>query len=1119
MKMHWNEQVFRSSLPSRSLQDRIPRFLFRICALVLCLASQMSVSGQVVTGTLTGSVKDSTGAVIENATVTVTQVSTNVVRTATTTKDGMYNFPFLNPDHYRVKVDAGGFKTLNQENIEVPVSTVTRFDATLVPGSAAESITVTDIPPALQTESAEVSTNFQTRSVTDTPLPGRSLQGLATLAPGVSMFVVATGAENPSVTALFNANGQSFTANSTLIDGVDNTDPFGATSIYIPAPEIVEEVHVSTSNYSAEFGRVAGALITASTRHGGNQFHGTLWEYNQVAALAARNWSATTGKKPPLTQNDFGATVGGPIKKDKVFFFGAYSGLRIRRSSTNVGTTPLPAFLNGDFSSVPGALIYNPFSGTTTGAKAYTDRTAFANNIITPALISTPAKNINKYFPAPNRPGIVNNYVSTVPYSYNGSTGTGRIDYNFSERTKLSATTNISSYTIDSPTALPIPLGDGTTANDNTDTGIVNLTHAFSPTLLGELRLAYNLFATNVVDPNKILNNAQAGISDPNPYPISIQGLASIHIAGLGGDDLGGNTNYPLKNRDNLYQIVTAWTKDLPNHSFKWGGEIHNDRLDRRQPQGFNGGPRGAFNFQPGTTQVPNGSFGANGTYINAFAAYLLGVPQQTSRTYMTQTPTNRQWQIEAFFQDTWHPTPKLTLNLGMREEFYSAVGARGKGGASNYDPTTNNLLVAGYGKNNLANNVSNQSLVEPRVGFAYRITSDSVIRGGFAMSGWAGAYGFTGGTLSTQFPVIYNIQNGNTGGYGSLGDSAGAHRTTSIPVVSFITIPANGAVYADPTQQAFVIPKRNPIPYVETWNLFYERSFKHGFTANIGYVGNVGRHNPSNIELNAAAPGTGTAGLPLNTAAFHRTASTQLRTGVVPSNYNALQSTLVRNFSNGFSLTVAYAYSKALDYGSNQPGFRDNLNLARQYGPGDTNRTHNLTLSHIYELPFGKGKPFLNQGGIASYLASGWQLNGVLTMASGLPFTIGADSTSCNCPGNDQYANQVTPVHYLRGIGPGKPWFSTSSFAPPQPNTFGNVARNSVVGPSLKQYDFSLFRTLHFMDRFDLQARGEFFNLTNTPNFSNPDGNVTDANFGIISSTYHGGNQRRGQLALKLLF
>jgi hypothetical protein len=921
-----------------------------------------------------------------------------------------------------------------------------------------------------------------------------------------------TSLEDPQGTTFFNANGQGNSANNTIVDGVDNTNPTLGLSIYLPNPEVVQEVNVTTSNYSAEFGRVGGAVVNVITRSGTNDFHGSAWEFNRVAALTARDFFDQDGQpKPGLTRNEFGVTFGGPIKKDKAFFFFGYQGRYLRQSSTNTATVPEPAYLSGNFSSVPGLALYNPNTGNADG----TGRTPFLNNVLPPSLLSPIALKLNQYLPAPNLPGLENNYVVNVPYSYDGNQYDARVDYSFTEQTKLSAIFNTSHYTVQQNGVLGNIVSDSDIGKDYTITGIVNFTHAFNPTLLTEVRLGYNRYRTDVngVDMTTITNQ-KLGIANPNPDPISSQGFANIDINVM--PELG-NTQYyyPLVNTDNLMEVVDTWSKTLTRHTLKWGGELHRNRMDRFQPQGLNLGPRGLFYFNPGTTQLNGGpGLGPYGTLYNSVASYLLGATDQTSRTYMPITPTNRQWQIAGFIQDKYQVTSKLTLDLGLRFEYYSAIVPRYAGGASNYDPSSNTLLVAGYGGVDLATGVSSQWIPEPRVGFAYRLNDKSVLRGGYAISGWTGRFGFTGGTLSTQFPVIYNVQDGNTGDYKVDGTFS------SLPVVPFTPIPSNGLINPAPNQAFFVVPFTNRLPYVENYNFTYERQLLPTMSFNVGYVGALGRELPYYRELNAAAPGAGTAGLPLNSM-FGRTASTQLRADGVNSNYNALQINVTKRFSQGFSFTLAYALSKSLDEGSNQPGVIDNLDLSRQYGPSDFDQTHLLTISHIYELPFGKGKPFLNNGGIAAHILGGWQLNGIFRLATGTPFTATADATACNCPGNSNgnYADALTPVQTLGGIGPGQPWFSTSSFAVPSPNTFGNAGRNSIRGPGLKNYDFSLFRRFSITERFKLEFRGEFYNLTNTPHFSNPDGNVNHGTFGTISSTLSGYGNRQIQTALRLLF
>jgi hypothetical protein len=1083
-----------------------------LAALGLGLMVHPAGFSQVVTATLTGSVTDSSGASVPNATVKVTEQSTAIVRSTSTSVDGVYNVPYLNPGVYRVEVDATGFKKYSQENVTLNVSTTARLDATLTPGSANETVTVTADAPALQTDRAEVAKNFSTQAVAELPVANRNFQALAGLVAGVSPPVQNfTTSEDPQGTTFFNANGQGNSSNNTIVDGVDNTNPTLGLSIYLPSPEVVEEVHVSTSNYSAEFGRVGGAVVNATTKSGTNALHGSLWEFNRVAALAARDFfNKDTQTKPGYTRNEFGAALGGPIIKDKMFFFGAYQGRYLRQSSTSTNTVPASsAWFTGDFTSVPGLALYDPNTGNPNG----TGRQPFPNNIIAQNRINPIAQQLLKYFPQANVGGILNNYVLNVPFSYNGNSYDARVDHYFSEQTKIFAKMNTSHYQVVQGAVLGPVAGDGTTANDYTITGALNVTHGFDPTLLTELRFGYNRYRTNVQGTDMTtLTNQKLGIANPNPDPISTTGMGRININGMPG--IGTPVVYPLINTDNLFEIVDTWSKLKGKHVFKWGAEIHRNRMDRFQPQGLNLGPRGLFNFNPGTTQLNGGpGLGPYGSVVNAFAAFLIGAPDQTGRTYMPITPTNRQTQFAAFGQDTYQITRKLTLDIGLRYEYYSPVTPRYKGGASNYDPATNTLLIAGYGDVNLATGVDAQSLnFAPRVGFAYRLTDRQVIRAGYGISYWTGRFGFTGGTLSTQFPTIYNVQQGNTGDF----QVDGSFNT--LPVVQFVDIPSNGRINPAPNQGFFVVPPRNRLPYVQNYNLTYQRELGSGISFDIGYVGNLGRQLPYNRALNAAPPGTGSAGRPFFVL-FGHSADVSLRAGGVNSHYNALQTNLSKRFSQGLMFTLAYAYSKSMDVGSNQPGFTDNLDLNRQYGPSDFDRTHMVTASHLYELPFGKGKRFLNQGGIAGRVIGGWQLNGILRFATGTPFTATADATSCNCPGNNNFADALTSVTYLGGIGPGQPWFSTSSFAAPGPNRFGSAGRNTVRGPRLTNYDLSIFRIFPFTERVKLEFRAEFYNLLNNPHFGNPSGNSSSAVFGIISSTLSGYGNRQTQMALRLKF
>jgi hypothetical protein len=1081
-----------------------------LTALLLAFLPIPHARGQAVSATLIGTVTDPTGATVPNATVTVTETRTGVSRKTSTTSDGVYTIPYLTPGAYRVEVEAPGFKKFSRDNVELTVSSTVRIDAGLEPGNVSETIEVRAESPLLQTDRSEVARNFASQSVSQLPLANRSFQALAGLVAGVTPPTVDfTTLEDPQGTTFFRANGQGNSSNNTLVDGVDNTNPTLGLSIYLPSAEVVQEVHVTTSNYNAEFGRAGGAVVNVATRGGTNEFHGSLWEFHRSTNLRARDFFNTSNlPKPTFIRNEFGAAAGGPIIKNKTFFYAAFQGRHLRQASTTITSLPVDAWLRGDFSGVTGLTIFDPNTGNRDG----TGRMPFQNNQIPTGRFHSITNKLLPLLPKPNGPGFVNNLNLNVPFSYDGNIPDVRIDHSFSERTTMFAKFNYAKYSVTQQAALGPTIGEGTEAHDYTTTGSLNFTHSLSNSLLTEVRFGYNRYYTNVNGINISRPfNQELGIANPNPDNISTHGLARIQINGMQG--IGAPVVYPLINADNLFTAVNTWSKVVSTHALKWGVEVHRLRMDRFQPQGLNFGPRGLFLFNPGTTALNGGpALGPFGTFGNSFASFLLGVTDQTSRTYMPITPTNRQTQFFSFFQDTYQVTPKITLDLGLRHEIYTTVKPRYAGGASNYEPATNSLIVAGIGDIPLSTNVDvDKNNFAPRIGIAYRISQKSVVRAGYGISYWTGRFGFTGGTLSTQFPTIYNIQQGVANDFAIDGTF------DTLPVVPFISIPSSGRISPAPNQAFFVIPRKNPIPFVHSYNLTYQREIGWGTAVDIAYVGNLGRQLPFNQQLNAAPPGTGVAGRPFNQR-FGRTADVSLRANGVNSNYNSLQANASKRFSQGLSFTLAYTYSKSMDVGSDQAGFTDQTNIRRHYAPSNYDRTHMFTFSHIYELPFGRGKKYARSGALA-YVVGNWQVNGILRAVTGTPFTVTADATPCNCPGNGNFADALRPAAILGGTGPRQKWFDVTAFGQPGSNRFGNAGRNTVRGPGFSNYDFSVFRIIPITERFKLEFRSEFYNLTNTPHFSNPSNSINSGNFGEITSTLGGYGNREVQLALRLTF
>jgi hypothetical protein len=574
---------------------------------------------------------------------------------------------------------------------------------------------------------------------------------------------------------------------------------------------------------------------------------------------------------------------------------------------------------------------------------------------------------------------------------------------------------------------------------------------------------------------------------------------------------LGARPQDPLKNVDNNYNLVTSWSKSSGRHQIKWGGDIRHLRLDRRTSAGpifFS--ERGRFDFNSGVTALRGGpALGAFGAFGNSFASMLLGLPDLTGRSEVAITPSDRMTQIFTYFQDTWQLTRNLTLDLGLRYEVYTPITPRLQGGGSNYDPATNTLLVAGIGDVPMNMGVDfDPNNFAPRVGIAYRMNDRTVIRAGYGLSYFLGRFGFTGGTFGTQFPAVLHNQ------VGVANDFVPAGTINAVPGVERPAIPSNGRISPAPDQPLFAIPSDYPVPFVHSYSFTVQHEIGHGIRLDAGYVGSLGRQLPYSLPLNLARPGEGAAGRELFRR-YGRTADTTLRATGIRNNYNSLQVGAVKRFQQGLSFTAAYTWSKALGVGDDQGSFTNAVDIGANYGVTSYDRRHMLTVSHVYELPFGPGKRLANDGWV-SYLARGWQLSGILRAASGTRFSALADSTPCNCPGNGNYADALRPVELLKGAGPGQLWFTTSSFGQPGPNRFGTAGRNTVLGPGIVNYDVSIFRNFAVRERMRLELRAEFYNVSNTPHFSNPVNNVNAGNFGQITAS---SGEREVQLALRLTF
>ncbi len=1112
-----------------------------LATLLLALGATFAL-GQAITGSIVGNVTDAGGAAVARAKITITEINTGIARTASTNEDGGYVLPYLPPGTYKLEVEKTGFKQFVQSGVLLATGEKLRLNAALEVGQISERVEVTTAASLLQTESAELNQSFEAKKIQELPLNGRNFQSLLTLVPGVQPSNSQVGIfDNPQGTQFLQVNGQNNSANNFQIDGVDNNEPLLGLVIQIPPAEAIQQFSVSTSNYDAEFGRAVGAVVNVTTKSGTNQFHGSLFEFHNNSAFKARNYFQLAGnrnsdgklKVPNAIKNQFGGTFGGPVIKNRTFFFGDYQGQyqRLGRVPT-ITTLPTEAFRNGDFSSLTasGAFIYDPGIDINNPV-APTARTRFADNKIPLNRISPVALNILKFLPLPNLSGVNNNYLApAIPFQLNTHSFDARVDHQFSDRLNFFAKYNYFQSLMADPglfgdAAGPTATGDANSlasGKGRNQVVTLNLTRTFSSTLTTEARFGFTRYFIDARGPGFDRDvSKEVGINGSNEAGAAHKGLAIIAIEGF--PQIGMSTNMPTINADNIFNWINNWTKVSGNHTLKWGADIRRQRLDRLQIQGTSSfGPRGRFAFAPGTTLLQGGATQQN-TFANAFASFLLGQPDVIGRAIFTTTPTNRSTNLFFFGQDTWQFNRKLTFNLGLRYEIYTPITSRLPAGQGNYDPETNNLLVAGVGQVGLSAGVKTDwNNLAPRVGFAYRFGDKdrNVLRGGFGISYFTARFGFTGGTLSTSFPVIADQQ------IGAAGDFRAAGAFNNIPAFTPIPIPSNGIINPAPNIGLFAIPFENNMPTVLSYNLTAQREVLQGMSIELSYVGNRGYNQPYNRQLMVSQPGTGLAGVPLNQK-FGRTATTTLRAYGVDSWYNALQASVEKRLTNNVAFTMAYTWSRSIDFTSNNGALGNPLILELNKAVSDFDRKHGFTLSHTVVLPFGRGQKFLSKG-VAATVLGGWQANGIFQAFSGRPFSVTMSNAQLNGgPSNAQRPDQLRYPSVSGAVGPGTQWFDVTAFAAPPatPARYGTAGRNTLRGPELVNYDFSVFKSFAITENKRIEFRTEFYNLTNTPHFNQPAGNFsTPASFGSITGTIGangvgGGGEREVQFALRFLF
>jgi hypothetical protein len=1086
------------------------RIRLTLLVLPVLIFQAAPLRGQALYGTILGTIMDSSHAVVGGARVTVTEAETNFRRSESSNESGFFVFSNLDPGTYRVEVEHPGFRKVVRTNIGLTPNTTIRADVELTPGEVTEIVDVTAEAPLLQTDRADTGGKIEGAQLQMPMLHNRNYQGLLMLVPGVQKSYRSNSAFFNSQEHLQSVVNGLDQRNNYLIEGIDNNVE-NLTGI-IPPPDAIATVDVSTTNYDPEFGRAGGAVTNVTLKSGSNDFHGSAFEYLRNARLQARNVFASS--VPHTVYNQFGGAGGGRIIRDKLFVFGDYQGSRDINGATNLPTIPTLPFRQGDLNAST-TTIYDPATGNADG----TGRAPFSDKQIPLSRISPIAQKILAFLPAPTRPGLVTNFEKGTSQVKNIDQFDIKVDYVATASDRLFVRYSYQTANVADP-GLYGPNGgiyggphnggfSGTGPSRNQSPGL-NYTHIFSPTLITEFRFGIVRNRNEAINQDHGLTTSKdIGIPGVNLDAWS-SGLTEIRVDGYDAPLVGFVNSLPWRRSVTNFNTVNNWTKTKGTQVIKWGADIRRERQDIIQTQVFN--PRGRFTFTAGPTALngnPATSFG------NSFAAFLLDQPNQIGRDLAIIFPARRNTIYNLYFQDKWQITQKLTVDMGLRWEYWPSSTPHYPGGFSNYNPFNNTLELAGVGSIPNDQGIENQKKsFAPRLGMAYRLDQKTVLRGGYGIS-----Y-LVRNTNVYNFPVSQANQLIPANSFVAAGSLA-----TGAPPPSPVQLPSSGVIVNPPNQSYVYIPKDLPQGYVQSWNMAVQRALPSNFSMELAFVGNHGVNVPTsnNININASLiPGSGAAGRPENKL-FGRTADTN-----EPYNahtyYDSLQAKLNRKFSNGFMLTTSYAFGKAIDFNATTSGGNfNNINFRANRGRADWDRRHVFTQNYVYELPFGQGKRYA-QSGPAKWLLGGWQLNGLWTLESGLPLDISVSSASLNAPGNINRPNVNATPQVFGAVGPGQKYFDTGAFSAPLPNTFGNVGRNVLHGPHVFEIDFSIFRKFRITERMNMEFRGESFNLSNTPLFDRPNTNFSDAAFGQVTTargtqSVQVNENRSIQFSLRLMF
>jgi hypothetical protein len=1120
------------------------------------LFTTIQTQAQVLYGSVVGTVTDDSGAVVAGATIRLTNEGTSQSRETASNDAGTYSFPDLASGMYALTVTKQGFQTFTIHGVAVSVDRVVRMDPRLHVGQASQTIEVTTQTPTLQTDSAQVRSEVETTSLQNLPVPvSRNYQNLLVTVPGfMPPANQHSAAVNPSRGLTASVNGATRNSNNLRIDGASSTNVWlPHVPGYVPGLEAIQEVSVITNSSDASEGLAGGAVVNVHIKSGTNQVHGSLFEYHTDNALKAKPYnflSPIAPPKPKYVSNDFGGSIGGPILKSKLFYFASYDGnpLSQNASPSSDLTVPSAAIRLGDFSASPNP-IYDPATGSQTNGTGRSQFFATSNpadpnfnpacagpanclNMIPIARMDPRVLKIQALIPLPTNPALpTTNFHATGPYNFNRHTTDGKVDWHATTKLNLSERIGWLHYNyLDGASfgplvGAPVSSAGGKVGNAFGDviSNTVNGTYTIRPNLVVDGYFGLTVLNTNQEPPRlgENLGLNFLGIPGTNGPSREYGGWPQFTVSNFSdfGNPGPGSGGGPIFYRDHQFQYSGNATWVHGAHSVRFGAELMQLAYNHFET----GTGPGQFTFNGNATTIPGGK---SATLYNSYAQFLLGLPSGINHELLP-FDNNRliaySHNYGFYGQDQWQALRSLTITYGLRWDHFP-VGNRNGHGMERYDFASNLITICGVSgtPRDCGYNVSNTEF-SPRVGLAWRAMDTFVVRAGFGINYDPFPLAFVRDMLN-DYPEDLSLSIGPSNTFLAAGTLASGIPAITVPDISsgVVTLPKNFNMQT--------LPQNVRRDYVESWNFSLQKEIKWGFTGQAAYVGSRQVSVPQFLNLNAGQIlGQGTAGQPF--FARNGSAGLNLITPLNHTHYDSLQTSLSRRFASGYQFGVSYTFSKATaiccDELADKTAFiqiPQFFSLNRTLAPYD--RTHVFTATALVELPFGKGKKWLNEPGAASTVLGGWQISSLFSAYSGTPFNVTASGTSTlNASGSNQVADQVKPhVAILGGVGL-KPYFDPLAFAA-VPNTqvrFGTAGLESLRGPGYGNVDLSLFRNFSVTERWKVQFRAESFNLTNTPHFSNPAANISNAGFDQITSTTGTGrdgiDERQFRVAVRVSF